>query len=276
MSGNMAAQEDWYDVLIGTDISTAQLIVDLHLLDIQDLSDQKAFTTPRTYDRVATDLHHHELATCRARLPDRKIAEDLEDHENNFEEALETAAFGWTYKEDNDEVIEAPAEVRYVSYIACADDFPEYEIVKVPCNHVYCHDCLAQLYESSMTDETLYPRRCCHQEFPWALVRHALSQQLRSRCGAKRVELDTKNRTYCHQNACSAFINPNKIHGTIAPCPRCRSDTCSTCKNAWHRGACPRDELMDELMQTANRNEWQRCYGCCPVIELKTGCNHIT
>jgi len=98
--------------------------VDLHLLEIEDAGRQNVIGAPRIYDRVATDLHHRELATCQARLPDRKIAEDLERTENGFEEALETAAFGWTYMEDDDEVIEAPAEVKYVSCITCADDIP--------------------------------------------------------------------------------------------------------------------------------------------------------
>lgn len=81
-------------------------------------------------------------------------------------------------------------------------------------------------------DETLFPPRCCHQEFSWELVRHHLSQRCKSKFGAKRVELESKDRTYCHVPTCSAFIKPDDIDIDInaAHCPKCKSWTCSDCK----------------------------------------------
>jgi len=33
---------------------------------------------------------------------------------------------------------------------------------------------------------------------------------------------------------------------------------------------------MDVLMGAAESNRWQRCYGCRRVVELRSGCNHMT
>jgi len=87
---------DWYDVLICTDVDTAQLIVDLQLLDLEELSRCSKSSPSCSVDKVATKLLECEIATCNAHLPDRKLAEDLEDMENDLEAALEWAAFSWT------------------------------------------------------------------------------------------------------------------------------------------------------------------------------------
>lgn len=85
------------------------------------------------------------------------------------------------------------------------------------------------------------------------------------------------DRTYCHVPTCSAFINPATFEGYLwAVCPLCRSETCADCKAEAHHGPCPRDQTEDMLMQVAERNQWQKCFGCRRIVELKHGCNHIT
>lgn len=148
----------------------------------------------------------------------------------------------------------------------------------MPCGHKYCKDCLESLYYGCITDETLFPPRCCHKEFPYELVKHHLSQRCRSLFGQKRVELETKDRTYCYEPTCSAFIDPaGYVRTRYALCMRCAAITCVDCKGPGHVStACPKDETTDAVLQVAAKNEWQRCYGCRRVVELKHGCNHIT
>ena len=157
----------------------------------------------------------------------------------------------------------------------------------MPCSHYYCKGCLEELYTSCLTDETLFPPRCCHKEFPWIMARGLLSQRCRTKFGQKRVELETKDRTYCYLPTCSAFIKPSTYgdgdtNSDAAPCPNSKKHddsliwTCVKCKTRWHGGDCPRDETMDTLLSTAGRNQWQKCFGCRRVVELRSGCNHIT
>ena len=279
--------QDWVDILNNADVETAKLIVELQLADIQDLRHTPSRSTNRTDAILARRLYEAELAQLRTDLPNRQLGEELEDDDNDRQELYETAAFGW-HLNQWEETIEhepepappppRPRPVQLIACVACSDDIHPNDIVQVPCGHHYCRDCLENLYNSCMTDETLFPPRCCHQEFPWNVVKAYLTQKCRSKFGAKRVELETQDRTYCHVSACSAFIRPVHIMGRLASCPRreCGLNTCTLCKGRYHIGFCPRDTTMDALLGAAARNGWQKCYVCRRIIELKTGCNHMT
>lgn len=255
----MADSGDWKNLLNDVDVETAELIIQLQLQDINALAPEQPAATDRRPGRpdtqIAKGVYKRELTDCDAHITNRKLAENLEDDDNEIESTLEAAAFGWKYDEYTntvERVSEPPPPVRRVACIACSDDYHPRDIVKAPCNHDYCRDCLENLYEGCMTDETLFPPRCCHQEFPWELVRHALTQQLRSRFGSKRVELETKDRTYCHVPTCSAFIKPDTYVGNGGKCPKimlAHGWTCVDCKQAYHLGVCPKDEALDMLMR---------------------------
>ena len=282
---------DWQDVLRHTDIETARLIVQLQLEDSYEL----ARTFGGDPDAVlAETLHRQELRQLQADFPSRQRGEDLEEGDNDLEQVLEGAvslpvpscqdtsdhhqAFGWSLKEWEDRIVRVAEPPKHVACTACTERTHPNDIVKVPCGHDYCRDCLEQLYHRCMTDETLFPPRCCHQEFPYELVKHHLSQRCRSRFGQKRVELETKDRTYCHVPTCSAFIKPEEYEPRRrAQCNRCSSSTCASCKGPYHSTPwCPEDGATQALMGVAERNEWQTCFGCRRIVELKHGCNHIT
>jgi len=265
----MADYSDWKDVLDNADIETADLIVQLQLADINALTPEQP-TQPtarrgRPDTQIAKGVYKRELTDCDAYIANRKLGENLEDDENEAEAALEAAAFGFKYDEYTNtiepvrEPTPPPPPVRRVTCVSCADDYLPHDIVKTPCNHRYCRDCLEGLYESCMTDETLFPPRCCHQEFPWELVRGYLTQRLRSKFGSKRVELETKDRTYCYEPTCSAFIKPAAYVQDGGPCPKVmlgHGYTCIKCKQRYHHGPCPKDEALETLMRMYSR---QRC-----------------
>ncbi|KAK5109351.1 hypothetical protein LTR62_007120 [Meristemomyces frigidus] len=73
--------------------------------------------------------------------------------------------------------------------IACGDDMDFIDVARVPCNHEYCRPCLAQLFELSMTDESLFPPRCDSLEIPVARVRFWLPDDLLKRYEAAYSEL---------------------------------------------------------------------------------------
>lgn len=160
--------------------------------------------------------------------------------------------------------------------LACMDAFRDSKLIRCPCSHDYCVDCLNDLFEKSLIDESLFPPRCCGQTIPldstWAFVDDELLDKFKHR----ELEMATPNRTYCCMPACSTWIPPANIHHDLAVCPKpsCGAHTCVSCKEAMHRGSnCPKDE---ELLSLASREGWKRCPSCRRVIELNTGCYHMS
>lgn len=163
--------------------------------------------------------------------------------------------------------------------LICTDSFRSPNLARLPCNHDYCRGCLRQLFTSALTDETLIPARCCRQDTPDTdlQVQLFLGHKLVGKYRAKKVEVETPNRTYCHKPECSAFILPQHIESGIANCPECHETTCSICKAATHEGTdCPEDETAKQLLEMAKEEGWKQCHACNTLVELKEGCNHMS
>ncbi|WKT54450.1 hypothetical protein QSH57_005034 [Fusarium oxysporum f. sp. vasinfectum] len=141
--------------------------------------------------------------------------------------------------------------------IACNDQFPPLALFRSPCSHEYCRACLVGLVRSSFQDESLFPPKCCRQTIPVEQGRW-FSPQLVGQFRAKNLEFGTPNRTYCSEPSCSTFIPPVFIDGPH------------------HIGVCPSDTASQQVLQLADQNGWQQCYSCYRVVELETGCYHMT
>jgi hypothetical protein len=161
--------------------------------------------------------------------------------------------------------------------IVCQDSKGPKEVFQAHCEHEYCRDCLFNLFESSLTDVSLFPPRCCRQEMILESVEGFLGDnELVHLFKQRRIELGTADKTYCHSPTCSAFILPNNIYGDLATCEKCAFVTCAMCKLATHDGDCTADQGLQQILATAAEEGWQRCGKCKRVIELEYGCNHIT
>ncbi|KAI7347763.1 hypothetical protein KC354_g13846 [Hortaea werneckii] len=164
--------------------------------------------------------------------------------------------------------------------IACGDDKDFFDVARVPCKnkHEYCRECLAELFRLSLTDESLFPPRCDGTEIPLNYVRIFLPPDLAKDFEIKYPELSTANRVYCHDPSCAAWIPKSLINDdtNISTCPKCDKTTCAMCKAPSHSGDCPEDEALQQLINIANAEEWQRCSECKRFVELNTGCNHIS
>ena len=152
------------------------------------------------------------------------------------------------------------------------------EVVKMPCSDHYCRRCTVRLFEGATTDETLFPPRCCRQNIPISRVRHFLGRDLVNRTERKAIEHGTLNRTYCYSPACATFIEPGYINGSTGTCRKsqCKRRTCVLCKKAAHNGDCLTDDGVEETLELAQLEGWQRCSSCRNMVELRTGCNHMT
>lgn len=160
--------------------------------------------------------------------------------------------------------------------IACGETKDFVDVARVPCNHEYCRACLAELFTLSVKDETLFPPRCDGQEIPLARVRFFLPVNIAKQYESRYTELSSKNRTYCYDASCNAFIPQASIENDIGRCPQCNIQTCTICKGASHAGDCPSDAGLQSLIDTATAEGWQRCNSCKRFVELEHGCNHIT
>lgn len=280
---------EWKKVLDEADIHTARLIVELQIQDASELSTLSTDPQLVSDARLARKIFEDELKTIKGDFPGRALGEWMTYHENERQATLEGAAFGWKFDEITNDVqrVQAPAvqpppppppppPVKLTRCVACTDEFRPENIIKAACQHRYCRDCLENLFRSSMKDETLYPPRCCKKPIPVENASEILPRELSREFINRREEFETKDKTYCHRPQCSAFIRPYTINGNLARCPRCREATCVECKNKWHFGNCPRDEGVQQLLATAETNNWKRCPECKRVIELAHGCYHIT
>ncbi|PYH42936.1 BRcat and Rcat domain-containing protein [Aspergillus saccharolyticus JOP 1030-1] len=160
--------------------------------------------------------------------------------------------------------------------VACREPTDFVNVVRAPCRHEYCRSCLADLFKASMTDESLFPPRCCRQPINLTIARIFLDSALVDQYEKKKVEYETPNRTYCYSSNCGAFINMSYIDGEAATCPDCGHTTCTNCKRRAHTGDCPDDTALQQLLVTAQQNGWQRCFSCWRMVELDHGCNHMT
>ncbi|OIW24684.1 hypothetical protein CONLIGDRAFT_102739 [Coniochaeta ligniaria NRRL 30616] len=157
---------------------------------------------------------------------------------------------------------------------SCHEKLDPAELAHSDCPHRYCRKCLEDLFRGCLTDEGLFPPRCCQRDIP--LDREFLSEQLIEQYRAKELEFECPDRTYCHQSSCSAFIPRQSIHSDIATCPKCSEQTCALCKGATHAEDCPLDVELLEVLRVAEENRWKRCSSCRRVVERTFGCNHIT
>lgn len=154
-------------------------------------------------------------------------------------------------------------------------------VFKCPCGHDYCGQCMVNLLELAVVDESLFPPRCCKTEIPLDIMEPFLtSRQIRT-FNEKKVEFGTPNRTYCHDVTCSAFIPPDLLSDIlpeqVVTCGKCGKQTCTMCKGAGHElEDCPDDTATQEVIHLAQEKGWQRCFSCGRMVELYQGCNHIS
>lgn len=165
-----------------------------------------------------------------------------------------------------------------VTCTSCIEPFRSNDVARGQCSHPYCRECLAELFKTSMTEEALFPPRCCRQTIPMESVEPFLPSKLIDEYQARKEEFETpnENRTYCRKPTCSAFVPADYIVYDVAYCFQCSKATCTICKERPHRGDCPEDHEKQKFLQMAADNGWQRCYSCSTVVELAHGCNHIS
>lgn len=246
----MAARTAWRtSVLDDADDQTAQLIVQMQVDDMRSLADNKFNTND---SQAAHQIYHTEL--------------------NHY-----CTTRGFQTTQDPDPDFEAAVLPRRVFCEACLAPSVENAIYRAPCGHPYCDDCLQTIFRNSMADPRFYPPSCCRRTVPFEIVKPVLGEELAHDFATAKPEMDDDKKAYCHVPACSTYIPNDKRMCELGQCPKCEADTCLVCKSASHAGKdCPEDEGVKSLEALAQEKGWKRCPTCQRMVELRTGCHHMT
>ncbi|KAJ5155146.1 hypothetical protein N7492_007949 [Penicillium capsulatum] len=169
------------------------------------------------------------------------------------------------------------ADNQKATQLKCASCLERHEtkhMLHAACSHTYCRKCMADLCEMALTTEAFFPPRCCLMDIPLSTLRPVLNADLLQRFEEKLIERKDTCRTYCSNSVCSKYLLPECIKDYVGQCTECAQVTCTICKKEAHPNACV-DE-PNEVLQLAQTEGWQQCSQCGHVVELNTGCYHIT
>lgn len=167
--------------------------------------------------------------------------------------------------------------------ISCFDEFPQRALVHLDCSHDYCKPCLREVVLNAMRNEAAFPPKCCLFEVPLKKILLCLESQQRDEYRVKAAEyaIPAGHRWYCPEPTCSRWIRPENLQNERRKpqtCPYCTAAICSMCRSLSHdiNQDCPQDFGLESTLEIAESEGWRRCYSCRTMVELTTGCRHIT
>lgn len=151
------------------------------------------------------------------------------------------------------------------------------------CGHLNCRKCLRQLFRTAIKDTSLLPLRCCNIPIDMNVSYDLLRQEEAIILKNRVIELTAERKMYCP--VCNAFINLDLVDTSEAvdmPCHGCGVSLCAECTTESHPELpCKLNQVMKaggdkDLMEMAEEMGWKQCPNCKMMIELSTGCNHMT
>ena len=166
---------------------------------------------------------------------------------------------------------------------SCFDDVPHTDAIDgLPCRHRYCQPCFTQLVNTSIHNEDTFPPKCCLTDIPKTVMRKYLAPTELAKFDQKSLEyaVPLANRYYCVAPGCARWIDTRiakRTNGALE-CPHCETKLCTVCRGPQHPGNqdCPQDFALDATLEQADQSGWRRCHNCRAIVELNTGCRHIT
>ncbi|KDQ60388.1 hypothetical protein JAAARDRAFT_205343 [Jaapia argillacea MUCL 33604] len=181
---------------------------------------------------------------------------------------------------------EAPAPKELLptgnTCVVCQDPIMGVE-VRGACGHFLDKACALLLFELALKDETLFPPSCCQRRISFTKVRPHMTTELVELFREKKREFRTLKRVYCAKPSCSRFLAPvptgvMKFRSKIYSCS-CGTRTCSQCKAIVEPGVkhgCETNDGNSEVLSLSEKQNWARCPGCQNMVELRSGCYHMT
>jgi hypothetical protein len=137
------------------------------------------------------------------------------------------------------------------------------------------------LFRTSIDTASLFPPQCCSRPVPLRFARRHIDAVLTDAYNSKVVESKTVNRVYCAQPTCSRFLGAYDAKPSVYKCtaPGCSTTTCRYCKvrvDDVGPHQCFMDHPDKEVVTLGQQSGWTQCPGCEQMVELSTGCVHMT
>lgn len=246
-----------------------------------ELQDNKVTlaTTARGRDQALKNRQHAPMLPSKTQIPiSAQTTPKQHPAKRKFAEIstglLDDAGEG-TSKRSFRQTDSAPGDRRF-ECIACLEMEFGFDTVQIPCTHRYCVKCIIKMFKDSLSDESLFPPKCCREAIDLFSVRRLLEPSLVRQFEEKETELRDSSRTYCANTDCSSYIPLELVNKFVGTCRSCLRQTCVWCKKFAHNGRCLKDPETEKVLAKAKSEKWQRCYKCYTLVELKYGCFHIT
>jgi IBR domain, a half RING-finger domain len=148
--------------------------------------------------------------------------------------------------------------------------------------------CLEANFRVSIRSMPFRPVQCC-QRIDTILLRNSIISTDLKVYREKVSEFDAREKLYCWDPKCSAFIPPALRSGNAgsAKCRNCCTKTCMRCKGKFHFGPCPVRNTAGPGLRRSRFDEeakfkrlsllmgWKQCPDCKRMVEKMNGCNHI-
>jgi len=243
-------------------------------LDVLLLESHQQIETPMPHLNLLSPLSRYDLGKeLEKRARKRGIVKVFRGKEDSSRkrESLRIRAFR-----------AAPLPPPIKECASCFDDVPHTKTVSLACQHNYCPECFAHLVTTAMQHENFWPPKCCLQEIPEDKLEAQLSalQLANYRLKAKEYATPAGERWYCAKPECGKWFSKSKTRAQDATvlCSHCDFQMCLFCRAASHATGerCAQDRGLEATLVAAELEGWRQCYNCHTMVELQSGCRHIT
>ncbi|KAF7558716.1 hypothetical protein G7046_g5437 [Stylonectria norvegica] len=217
--------------------------------------------------------------------PDSATEQEDEDEGNNEEHGVE----GEHVKSEKAKGKEPAQQQQQAPCIVCLGAGETH----APCGCSYCFHCIRNAIRFRLHSGYVFPPQCCQTPIDGETVRHTgnpglfhLYHQV-----AAEAAVPDDSRKYCHNPHCRTFLAPLNDGRHSERCRACGLLTCKECLGPGHLDEewCPGRDLSSEEGNIEDENEPQEdmweymdnnglvsCPRCRVIIELYSGCNHLT
>lgn len=159
--------------------------------------------------------------------------------------------------------------------VVCGKGIESTTLVPLACGHRYCTNCIIDLFEFAIYDETSFPPQCCEQRIPLANVYPSFTSEFQHTIQEKETKVWTSSRIYCHNPKCSQLLADSNLKTLKLVCAHCYSVTCTSCKAAGHVEPCQDDLATSSTIQSVAGRKYVQCCRCSGFMECSEDRDHI-
>ncbi|KAI9726184.1 MAG: hypothetical protein M1828_001857 [Chrysothrix sp. TS-e1954] len=167
------------------------------------------------------------------------------------------------------------------------DDLTAKDTIRLKqCGCIWCKNCIPRTFETSVSDKSRMPPKCCNNPILGTEVSRFVDRQLQRRWNDAWLEFTSANKLYCPRPDCGVWIPDGykkniwsdqlKGYRKIGSCSKCGQLACAKCGKKWHTSPACTDEKNEQLFKNmVQKFGWKECPFCKAVVAKTEGCNHM-